>query len=56
MQSGLQVPANTGMMGVIPAWRLIDMMMSNPIKSIIEAHSRNQLAQGQDAMPTSPAA
>lgn len=51
-QAGMQVPLNTGMMGVIPAWRLIDMMMNNPVKPFIEQSARGQLEGGQDAIPT----
>lgn len=51
MQTGLQVALNSGMMGVIPAWRLIDMMLNNPIRPAIEIHARAELEAGQDAVP-----
>lgn len=51
-QGGMQVPLNSGMMGVIPSWRLMDMMLANPIKSFIEAAASGQLSAGQDAIPT----
>lgn len=51
-QAGMQVPLNSGMMGVIPAWRLLDMLNSNPIKLHIERHAAAQLQNGQDAIPT----
>jgi hypothetical protein len=50
-QAGMQVPLNSGMMGVIPSWRLMDMMLAYPDKLVIEAEARRQLSAGKDAIP-----
>lgn len=51
-QGGMQVPVNSGMMGVIPSWRLMEMLLANPIRPSIESVARSQLERGQDAIPT----
>ncbi len=55
LQSGMKVPLNTGMMGVIPAWRLIDMLNANPAKPHIEDMALASIAADQQAIATNAA-